>query len=108
MITRRSLVNMSRTDGEGPVARGALSTLRPVELRFSDHARRRMRQRGIDPAEVAEVLTDSGIRRPFEDAPGRTVVIGATPAGRELFVVVDDSDPQLVITVAERRPAPRR
>jgi hypothetical protein len=80
-----------------------------VELRFSDHARRRMRQRAIDAAEVAEVLTNPDVRRPSEDAPLRIVVIGTTPAGRELFVVVvSDSDPLLVVTVAERRPAPRR
>jgi len=50
-----------------------------------------------------------GVRRPSEDAPGRIVVIGTTPNGRELFVVVvGDNDPVLVVTVAERRPAPRR
>jgi uncharacterized DUF497 family protein len=67
-----------------------------------------MRQRGIDAAEVAEVLTDPDVRRPSEDAPGRAVVIGTTPTGKELFVVVSDSDPQLVVAVAERRSVPRR
>lgn len=67
-----------------------------------------MLQRGIDAAEVAEVLTDPDVRRPSEDGPGRAVVIGTTSTGRELFVVVADSDPPLVVTVAERRPAPRR
>lgn len=41
-----------------------------------------------DPAEVAEVLTDPDGRRPSADDPSRTVVMGWTPAGRQLFIVV--------------------
>ena len=79
-----------------------------VELRFTDHARRRMRQRHIDEAEVGEVLAGPDERRPSEDRPDRTVVIGTTPASRVLFVVVTSDDPVVVVTVAEQRQAPRR
>jgi Domain of unknown function (DUF4258) len=79
-----------------------------MELRFTDHALRRMRQRGIDAGEVAEVLADSDDGRPSEDDPRRTVIVGTTPTGRELFVVVTKANPLLVVTVAERRPVPGR
>lgn len=79
-----------------------------VELHYSDHARARMAERLIDEAEVAEVLASPTTTRPSPDRDDRTVVIGATPAGRVLIVVVAGSDPQIIVTVAERRPAPRR
>jgi hypothetical protein len=47
-----------------------------VELRFSEHAAERMRERAIDAAEVAEVLSDPEDRHPSADEPNRTVVIG--------------------------------
>ncbi|HEY5245151.1 MAG TPA: DUF4258 domain-containing protein [Acidimicrobiales bacterium] len=80
-----------------------------MELWFSEHAAERMRERAVDAAEVAEVLSDPEDRHPSADEPTRTVVIGRTPAGRQLFVVVvADSDSVLVVTVAERRRPPCR
>jgi uncharacterized protein YuzE len=79
-----------------------------VELRFSEHAAERMRERAIDAAEVAEILSHPEDRHPSADEPTQTVVIGRTPAGRQLFLVVIGSDPVLVVTVAERHQPPRR
>lgn len=79
-----------------------------MELRFTDHAAERMRERSIDAAEVAEVLSDPEDRRPSADDPTRTVVIGLSPAGRRLFLVVVRGEPTLVVTVAERNEPPRR
>lgn len=62
----------------------------------------------IDEAEVVEVLDSPTVFRPSDDRPDRTVVIGTTPAGRTLMVVVATAKPSVVVTVAERRPAPRR
>lgn len=79
-----------------------------MELRFSHHARERMAQRQIDEAEVAEVLASPTTTYPSQDRPDRTVILGITPAGRVLMVVVTGSHPEVVVTVAERRPTPRR
>jgi uncharacterized DUF497 family protein len=79
-----------------------------VELRFSAHAWARMAERLIDEAEVVEVLDSPDIERPSEGREDRMVVVGATTAGRILMVVVAGGDPRIVVTVAERRQAPRR
>lgn len=79
-----------------------------MALRFSAHALERMAERLIDEAEVAEVLDSPDAERPSEGREDRTVVVGTTPAGRGLMVVVAGTDPTVVVTVAERRPAPRR
>jgi uncharacterized DUF497 family protein len=85
-----------------------MATVSVVELRFSAHALERMAERSIDEAEVAEVLASPDSERPSEGGENRTVVIGTTPAGRVLMVVVVGAEPTVVVTVAERRGMPRR
>lgn len=77
-------------------------------LRFSGHARQRMAERLIDEAEVAEVLAGPSETSALEDRTDRTSVTGITPAGRILTVVLAGADPVVVVTVIERRRAPRR
>ncbi|MBO0691805.1 MAG: DUF4258 domain-containing protein [Acidimicrobiaceae bacterium] len=67
-----------------------------------------MVERSIDSAEVAAVLDSPTSTRPSNDAYDRIVVIGTTPTGRVLMVVITGSDPTVVVTVAERRAVPRR
>ena len=115
---RRRLVRLIQDPPSRPVARtsGQRSASRHhqplpsagVELRFSEHAAERMRERAIDAAEVVEVVSDPEDRHLSADEPTRTVVIGRTPAGRQLFLVVIGRDPVLVVTAAERRQPPRR
>lgn len=77
-------------------------------LRFSGHARQRMTERLIDEAEVVEVLAAPTTTKDADDRADRTSVTGTTPAGRVLTVVVAGTHSVVVVTVFERRPAPRR
>ena len=79
-----------------------------MALRFSAHARQRMAERLIDEAEVAEALAGPTAASVLEDRPDRRSLTGTTPAGRVLTVVVAGADPVVVVTVFERRAAPRR
>ena len=68
-------------------------------LRYSKHARDRMRKRGVTTQEVEQVLRQPDLSRPGD--PGKTVY--ERRLGRVVCVVtVDDSDPQLVVTVFTR------
>lgn len=79
-----------------------------MELRFSAHARRRMAERLIDEAEVIEVLDAPAATSVVKDRPDRASLMGTTPAGRVIRVVIARSEPVVVVTVMELRSAPRR
>lgn len=69
-------------------------------MRFSRHARNKMRHAGIRPADVhASLAEPSGIG---EDKRGNTAV-SADIAGRRVTFIIAADDPQLVITVILRR-----
>ncbi len=67
-----------------------------------------MAERLIDEGEVVEVLAAPTATRVAEDRPDRTSIMGITPAGRVLRVVIAEAEPVVVVTVIELRPAPRR
>lgn len=71
-------------------------------MRFDPHARRRMAERRITQAEVAEALAARETSYPSQRRPHRLVVLGRTAAGRRLKVVVLAVDEEFVITVADR------
>ena len=67
---------------------------------YWDHARLRMRQRGISEAEVEHVLSQPDVEYPG-NVPGRRVY-GGYPNGRYIKVVwVEGTDPVEVVTVAD-------
>ncbi|HLZ69428.1 MAG TPA: DUF4258 domain-containing protein [Dehalococcoidia bacterium] len=77
-----------------------------VNVTYLPHARRRMRSRRVNEADVEEVLASFHTSYPAEPLPndpfGATVFVG-TIAGRELKVYVqNESNPPLVRTVAWR------
>ena len=70
-----------------------------MELRFSRHAKNRMRLRSITGAEVDAVVASPLFER--LDAKGNRVLIGR-PGGRHVKVVLDTRvDPAFVITVGD-------
>ncbi|WP_290218660.1 DUF4258 domain-containing protein [Corynebacterium atrinae] len=72
---------------------------RPLILKFSPHARHRMRSRKITEDEVRQVLSSPELTRPGD--PGRTVY--ERKIGRVIcVVVVNDSDPTVIVTVFVR------
>lgn len=71
-------------------------------MRYSEHARHRMRDRGIGEAEVRQALANHDITYPTRDRVNRTDFVGSTDSGRRLKIVVADPDTQpLVVTVME-------
>lgn len=71
-------------------------------MRFDPHARRRMVERHISEAEVAEALAARETSYPSRRRSQRLVVLGRTAGGRRLKVVVLVADEEFVITVADR------
>jgi Domain of unknown function (DUF4258) len=71
-------------------------------MRFTHHARNRMRHYGISPAEVRVVLADPIDTR--QDWRGNPKVTGAV-GGRSVVVVLAADDPGLVITLYKKRSA---
>lgn len=70
-----------------------------MRLRYTRHARNRMRLRRISEAEVEAVLRSGS--QPRSDAKGNVVYV-AHPAGRYIKVVADQrTDPWTVITAAD-------
>lgn len=73
-------------------------------MRFSKHATEQMAERRITLSEVEEALQNPETSYP-SPKPGRddrTVILGATNAGRRLKVVVLAERPDHVVTVADR------
>ncbi len=71
-------------------------------LGLAQHARLRMRARGITEPEIEQALARADSRYPSQDDPDRIVVFGVTEAGRLLKIVVLARDPEYVVTVADR------
>ncbi|GAA3676786.1 hypothetical protein GCM10022237_40300 [Nocardioides ginsengisoli] len=69
--------------------------------RFTAHAERQMRRRGIARLEVLEALLCRETMYPSRDDPTRTVVLGRAASGRRLKVVIA-ADRSVVITVAAK------
>lgn len=69
-------------------------------MRFTHHARNKMRQRGISPADVRVALANPHETR--QDDRGNPVIAGVVE-GRPLVVVLAADDPGLVITVYWRK-----
>lgn len=61
-----------------------------------------MRERGILESEIDEALRWPETQYESQQDPTRAMVLGSTSAGRRLKVVVLVSDPDYVITVADR------
>lgn len=74
-------------------------------MKFTIHARQRMKQRGITEQEVHEALNNLHLEYPSRTNPNCQVGHGTTSAGRELKIVVDVSDPNILtmVTVAPIR-----
>ena len=72
----------------------------PSPLRFSRHARNKMRHAGIRPADARASLADPS--EIGEDKHGNRAV-SADLAGRRVTFIIAADDPQLVITVILRR-----
>jgi hypothetical protein len=71
-------------------------------MRFTNHAMKRMAERGISEREVAEALEHQQIQYPSQDNPQCSVIIGVTEGGRSLKIVIDNSDQRVVTVVATR------
>jgi hypothetical protein len=67
-------------------------------IRYSDHAERRMAQRGVTKDDVDQALRQNVVTTPGE--PGTVWIHGFTSGGRVLKVCVDLYDKEFVITVA--------
>jgi hypothetical protein len=68
-----------------------------VALQISSHAKERMAQRGINPADVAAAL-GRRIGQPQPGQPGTIWIRGYAAGGRILKVCVRASDEEFVIT----------
>lgn len=68
-----------------------------MPIRYSQHARDRMAERGITVIDVEEALSHP-IGHPRAGQPGSTVIEGYAPGGRILNVCVRTTDQQFVIT----------
>jgi Domain of unknown function (DUF4258) len=71
-------------------------------MRFTHHARNRMRHYGISLAEIRVVLADPIHTR--QDGRGNQKVTGAV-GGRSVVVVLAADDPGLIITLYTKRRA---
>lgn len=72
------------------------------QIEFSAHARRQMAARGISDEEVRIVMREPDVISPGRSTPGMAPsnVLRKRVAGRRLKVIVTDTDPPKVITVA--------
>jgi hypothetical protein len=72
------------------------------KIEYSRHAESQMFARKITKDEVEAVITDADITTPGKKTPekGQTKILRKTVEGRRLKVVITDSDPPKVITVA--------
>lgn len=69
-----------------------------MRLAIPHYARRRMEQRGVTEFDIIFVLSTPDTDRPSKDDPGRRVYTGR-PSGRKVsVVVVEGSDPTIVVT----------
>jgi hypothetical protein len=71
-------------------------------MRFTHHARNRMRRYGISPADIRGLLANPTATR--QDERGNPKVTGVVE-GRSVSVVLAADDPGLVITVYPKRRA---
>ena len=69
-----------------------------ASLMYLDHAKHRMEQRGITPAEIEEALA-KGEPRPSDELKGMVRLEGSTSAGRRLRIVRLDTFPVIVSVV---------
>ncbi|MGD9573587.1 MAG: hypothetical protein AB7V62_17040 [Thermoleophilia bacterium] len=84
--------------GLGASTRRPSTSLQP--LRFSRHARNRLRHLGVRPADARAALADP--RAIGEDDRGN-VAVTAEVAGHTLTFIIAGDDPRFVITVIPRR-----
>ncbi|MEA1958618.1 MAG: DUF4258 domain-containing protein [Chloroflexota bacterium] len=70
-------------------------------LVYTDHAKARMKQRGITEDEVKYCLDRCEIH--YKDPKGNAIYRASIPGGKEIKVVTaaDKSDPIVIITVAD-------
>jgi hypothetical protein len=68
-------------------------------LVYLDHAKHRMEQRGITPAEIEEALSN-GEPRPSEDLKTMVRIEGSTSAARRLRITRLENFPVIVSVVA--------
>ena len=66
-------------------------------MRFSRHAKNRMRLHRLSPVEVAEIVAEGRVAR--IDPDGRPIFVGRVRDGRLMEVVIALDDPGYVITV---------
>jgi hypothetical protein len=69
-------------------------------VQYSEHARNRLRQRGITKGEVKEALNNVTIEYPSKDHSNCRVKVGTTKSGRSIKVVIDPSDNTVVTVIA--------
>lgn len=74
------------------------STVSRVALRYSRHARERMKERRISHGEVAEASADARVETPGR-TPNEINRWGRTKDGRRLRITVRASDKEFVISV---------
>ena len=70
-------------------------------MRFSHHAKNRMRKEGLG-FDLIEAIVRAPLRRRWDDT-GNPIVVGHDPGGRPIEVVLALDDPGYVITVIVRR-----
>ncbi len=68
-------------------------------LKYTRHARRRMKQRSISEEEVEYCLNDHDIF--CTDKKGNPKFRAKTPSGRDIKVIVKKENPSFVITVED-------
>lgn len=72
-------------------------------LGLSPHARKQMAVRDISETEIEDALKHETHRYPSDDFPEeRVVILGTTGYDRRLKIVVEATDTEYVITVADR------
>ena len=73
-----------------------------VSLFLYRHALDRMAERGITREEIVQALQSPDTTYTSKDDDTRLVILGKTASGRLLMIVVEKSDHEAIVTVAER------
>jgi hypothetical protein len=68
-------------------------------LQYTNHARKRMRQRSITEAEIEYCLNNYDVSH--ADKKGNPIYRSTTPNGRSIKVVVAKDNPDKIITVGD-------
>ncbi len=70
-----------------------------LRITLSSHAKLQMKRRSITAEEIREALSNSHTTYPGTNRKGDTVVVvGTSPGGRDLCVVVDQEDRTFIVT----------